>query len=82
MVELTVEEQLLAKFKVWVGQFAIHHPFWAQGTRDTYIRDAKRILQTNDLLPGGGYRTVWKYIFDLDKAKAAPLDASVRARFC
>ena len=78
---MSIEQQLLIQFTGWVGQFAEHHPYWVQRTRDTYITDAKRILDTNDLLPGGGYKTVWNYIFKLNKKMATPLDTSVRARF-
>ena len=78
---MAVKKQLLKQFKDWVNKYKQHHPFWVPRTRRTYITDAKRILQTNDLLPGDGYKTVWNHILRLNNPVATSLDSWVRSRF-
>jgi ribonuclease HII len=75
------KEELLKRFEQWVNQYREHHPEWAKGTRDTYITDAKRILRTNDCLPGGGYPAVWDHIIRLVPEAESEFGDSVREHF-
>lgn len=40
-------------------------------TKQTYIRDARRILETDDCLPGSGYKTVLRGLYRLADARMA-----------
>jgi hypothetical protein len=75
------KEQLFKNFEQWVNHFQTHHPLWGLLTRKTYITDAKRILFTNDCLPGGGYRTVWNYITQITPQANSQFGGWVKSRF-
>lgn len=76
------KEELFKDFEQWVNDFQTHHPQWAPSTVDTYIRDAHRILLTDDCLPGGGYLQVWKYITELEPQAKSQFGSCVKSRFC
>ena len=40
-------------------------------TKQTYIRDARRIIETDDCLPGNGYKTVLRGLYRLADARMA-----------
>jgi hypothetical protein len=76
------EDQLFKKFEQWVNDFQTHHHLWGESTRNQYITDAKRILfKKNDCLPGGGYRTVWNYITQIEPEAKSQFGDSVGKRF-
>ena len=40
-------------------------------TKQTYIRDARRIIETDNWLPGNGYKTVLRGLYRLADARMA-----------
>jgi len=75
------KEQLYEKFRQWANQYPAHHPQWKPRTTETYITDARRILLTDECLPGGGYPAVWNYITQIAPQAKSQFGDWVESRF-
>jgi hypothetical protein len=72
------KDRLFGLFSKWVQQ----NPRGLKVTTlETYIPDARRILYTDDCLPGGGYKAVWHHMVRLDPRAETMFGKSVSSRF-
>ena len=73
--------RIFDRFSQWVKEYKPPHSAWKESTKRTLISDSRRILFTDDCLPGPGYPTAWNKIVKLVPRAEARFGKSIRERF-